>query len=214
MKRQKHRRKIEKRKLLAIPLALVLSLTMCFGINFSNVFAGGYVTDDLTVKIGYWGMDESTFVEKGTYNWYTLASSLPLHNVAYSFYRENKYGYDTIIGASGKDLSGGEKQRISIARAILADPKILILDEATASVDTETEKAIQHSLKYLVQGRTTLSIAHRLSTLSDADRLIVIDGGRIVEEGTWDELHAREGGIFHNLLDLQNKSLQRANESF
>ena len=100
MKRQKHRRKIEKRKLLAIPLALVLSLTMCFGINFSNVFAGGYVTDDLTVKIGYWGMDESTFVEKGTYNWYTLASSLPLHNVAYSFYRENKYGYDTIIDSA------------------------------------------------------------------------------------------------------------------
>ena len=116
-------------------------------------------------------------------------------------------GYDTIIGASGKDLSGGEKQRISIARAILANPKILILDEATASVDTETEKAIQNSLKLLVQGRTTLSIAHRLSTLRDADRLIVIDGGRIVEEGTEEELCRIEDGIYHNLLELQNKSL-------
>ena len=133
---------------------------------------------------------------------------------AHEFISKLPDGYDTVIGASGKDLSGGEKQRISIARAILADPKILILDEATASVDTETEKAIQHSLKYLVKGRTTLSIAHRLSTLKDADRLIVIDGGRIVEEGTWDELYAREDGIFHNLLDLQNKSLQRKSESF
>ncbi len=128
---------------------------------------------------------------------------------AHEFISKLPDGYDTIIGASGKDLSGGEKQRISIARAILADPKILILDEATASVDTETEKAIQHSLKFLVQGRTTLSIAHRLSTLRDADRLIVIDGGRIVEEGTWDSLQKKEDGIFKNLLDLQNKSLQQ-----
>ena len=128
---------------------------------------------------------------------------------AHEFISKLPDGYDTIIGASGKELSGGEKQRISIARAILADPKILILDEATASVDTETEKAIQHSLKFLVQGRTTLSIAHRLSTLRDADRLIVIDGGRIVEEGTWDSLQDKEDGIFKNLLELQNKSLEQ-----
>ena len=126
---------------------------------------------------------------------------------AHDFISKLPDGYDTIIGAAGKDLSGGEKQRISIARAILADPKILILDEATASVDTETEKAIQNSLRYLVQGRTTLSIAHRLSTLRDADRLIVIDGGRIVEEGTEEELKQLDEGIFRNLLDLQNKSL-------
>lgn len=126
---------------------------------------------------------------------------------AHDFISKLPDGYDTVIGASGKDLSGGEKQRISIARAILSDPKILILDEATASVDTETEKAIQNSLKFLVQGRTTLSIAHRLSTLRDADRLIVIDGGRIVEEGTEEELSRMEDGIFHNLSELQNKSL-------
>ena len=126
---------------------------------------------------------------------------------AHEFISKLPDGYDTIIGASGKELSGGEKQRISIARAILADPKILILDEATASVDTETEKAIQNSLKFLVKGRTTLSIAHRLSTLRDADRLIVIDGGRIVEEGTEEELNKLPDGIFKTLLDLQNKSL-------
>lgn len=126
---------------------------------------------------------------------------------AHEFISKLPDGYDTIIGASGRNLSGGEKQRISIARAILADPKILILDEATASMDTETEKAIQNSLKYLVKGRTTLSIAHRLSTLRDADRLIVIDGGRIVEEGTEEELKAMDNGIYHNLLELQTKSL-------
>lgn len=125
---------------------------------------------------------------------------------AHEFISNMPDGYDTVIGASGKDLSGGEKQRISIARAILANPKILILDEATASVDTETEKAIQNSLNYLIKGRTTLSIAHRLSTLRDADRLVVIDNGRIVEEGTHEELEAL-GGIYFKLMELQTKSL-------
>ncbi|MCR5847073.1 MAG: ABC transporter ATP-binding protein/permease [Lachnospiraceae bacterium] len=126
---------------------------------------------------------------------------------AHDFISKLPDGYDTIVGASGKGLSGGEKQRISIARAILADPKILILDEATASVDTETEKAIQNSLRILVKGRTVLSIAHRLSTLREADRLIVIEKGEIVEEGTHDELLEIEDGIFHRLYELQNKSM-------
>ena len=125
---------------------------------------------------------------------------------AHDFIANMPDGYDTVIGASGKELSGGEKQRISIARAVLANPKILILDEATASVDTETEKAIQKSLNYLVKGRTTLSIAHRLSTLRDADRLVVIDNGRIAEEGTSDELAAQKG-IYFKLMELQTKSL-------
>lgn len=131
---------------------------------------------------------------------------------AHEFISNMTDGYDTVIGASGKDLSGGEKQRISIARAILANPKILILDEATASVDTETEKAIQRSLTYLVKGRTTLSIAHRLSTLRDADRLVVIDNGRIVEEGTHKDLEAL-GGIYFKLLELQTKSLALKGET-
>ncbi len=125
---------------------------------------------------------------------------------AHEFISNMPDGYDTVIGASGKDLSGGEKQRISIARAVLADPKILILDEATASVDTETEKAIQQSLDYLIRGRTTLSIAHRLSTLRDAKHLVVIDNGKIAEEGTHSELEAL-GGIYFKLMELQTKSL-------
>lgn len=115
-------------------------------------------------------------------------------------------GYDTVIGSSGRSLSGGERQRISIARAILADPRILILDEATASVDTETEKAIQASINYLIKGRTTISIAHRLSTLRNADHLVVIDDGRVVEEGTHSEL-TEQKGTYYKLRELQTKAL-------
>lgn len=125
---------------------------------------------------------------------------------AHEFILRMPDGYDTVIGSSGRQLSGGERQRISIARAILANPKILILDEATASVDTETEKAIQMSMQYLVKDRTTISIAHRLSTLRDADRLIVIDNGRITEEGTQAELEAL-GGTYYKLMELQTKAL-------
>ena len=115
-------------------------------------------------------------------------------------------GYDTLIGAGGRQLSGGERQRLSIARAILADPQILVLDEATASVDTETERAIQASLDQLIKGRTTISIAHRLSTLRGADRLIVLDGGKLVESGTHAELVAKRGE-YYKLLQLQSKAL-------
>ena len=115
-------------------------------------------------------------------------------------------GYDTEVGSGGRELSGGERQRISIARAILADPRILILDEATAAVDTETEKNIQAALKELVKGRTTLSIAHRLSTLRDADELIVIDKGKITEQGTHAELITQKGEYF-KLYQIQSKAL-------
>ncbi len=115
-------------------------------------------------------------------------------------------GYDTVIGASGRNLSGGERQRLSIARAVLADPKILILDEATASVDTETERAIQTSLAALSKNRTTLSIAHRLSTLRDADYLIVLEHGKITEQGTHEEL-MRLNGTYCMLKELQTNAL-------
>lgn len=115
-------------------------------------------------------------------------------------------GYDTVIGSSGRQLSGGERQRISIARAILTNPRILILDEATASVDTETERAIQSSVDRLVKGRTTISIAHRLSTLNNADKLVVIDGGKITEYGTHQELIQKKG-TYEKLMRLQQKAL-------
>ncbi len=125
---------------------------------------------------------------------------------AHDFICRMPEGYDTILGSSSRSLSGGEKQRISIARAILADPKILILDEATSAVDTETELAIQRSLERLEKGRTVLSIAHRLSTLRNATHLIVLDEGRITETGTHEELLAKKG-TFYKLSELQTKAL-------
>lgn len=112
-------------------------------------------------------------------------------------------GYDTYVGERGHRLSGGERQRIAIARAILHNPRILILDEATASVDTETERMIQEGLERLVSGRTVFAIAHRLSTLKNADRLVVMDEGRIAEIGTHETLLAKPNGIYAKLVKMQ-----------
>ena len=112
-----------------------------------------------------------------------------------------------MIGFGNKDLSGGERQRVSIARAILLDPKILILDEATAAMDTATERMISEALTGISKNRTTIMIAHRLSTLRDVDSLVVIDKGKIVEAGTHDEL-IRSKGKYFELYKLQLEALR------
>ena len=111
-------------------------------------------------------------------------------------------GYDTIVGERGVKLSGGQRQRVAIARALLNDPRILILDEATSSLDSESEATVQEALDRLMEGRTTLVIAHRLSTVRDAHRLVVIDEGRVVQEGNHEVLLA-EGGLYADLYHLQ-----------
>ncbi len=115
-------------------------------------------------------------------------------------------GYDTYVGERGQRLSGGERQRIAIARAILHNPKVLVLDEATASVDTETERMIQEAIETLVEGRTVFAIAHRLSTLRNADRLVVIDDCKVAEIGTHEELMAKDDGIFRKLVEMQTET--------
>ena len=122
---------------------------------------------------------------------------------AHEFIANQPDGYDSMLGERGVGISGGEKQRLSIARAVLKNPSILVFDEATASVDSETESLIQEAIDRLISGRTTLMIAHRLSTLRKANKIVVVDKGRIVECGTREELMALKGR-FYKLIKIQS----------
>jgi ABC-type multidrug transport system fused ATPase/permease subunit len=122
---------------------------------------------------------------------------------AWQFISTFPEGLDTLVGERGIKLSGGQRQRVAIARAILKNPAILILDEATSALDSESEKLVQSAMDELMQNRTSIIIAHRLSTIRKVDKILVIDGGRIVEQGTHEELSHSENGLYANLLKLQ-----------
>ncbi|MDY6029006.1 MAG: ABC transporter ATP-binding protein [Acidaminococcaceae bacterium] len=130
---------------------------------------------------------------------------------AHQFITELPHGYDTMLGDRGVNISGGQRQRIAIARAILKNPQILILDEATSALDTESERIVQEALERLMIGRTSFVIAHRLSTISKADKIIVLDKGRIAEEGTHEELLAKEG-LYAYLYKIQYREKETCRE--
>ncbi|MEM6885465.1 MAG: ABC transporter ATP-binding protein [Verrucomicrobiota bacterium] len=125
------------------------------------------------------------------------------HAYALDFIEALPDGFETVVGERGASLSGGQRQRIAIARALLRDPKILILDEATSALDYESEKAVQQAINYLAQGRTTITIAHRLSTVRKADRIMVLKQGSVEASGTWEELSSQDGS-FKELLEAQD----------
>jgi ABC-type multidrug transport system fused ATPase/permease subunit len=120
-------------------------------------------------------------------------------------------GYDTIVGERGIKLSGGQRQRIAIARAILRNPSILLLDEATSALDSESEHVVQAALDNLMEARTTFIIAHRLSTIRNANRIFVLDAGKIIQTGTHEELLADTSGIYYKLASLQNLGYSEEN---
>ncbi len=199
---------------------LINLITRMYDVNEGSIEIDGYNIKDLsiaTLRQNIALVTQETYIFQGTV----------LENIAYSnpdakrddviaaakvarahdFIEAMPEGYDTMVGTGHRSMSGGERQRISIARAILANPRILILDEATAALDTETEMSIQEALDKLTEGRTTLAIAHRLSTLRNADRLVVIEDGEITEVGTHAEL-VKNKGVYFNLVRKQAEALK------
>ena len=123
------------------------------------------------------------------------------------FVRNLPQGYQTLIGENGSTLSGGERQRISIARALLKDAPVILLDEATASLDVENESAVQEALSRLLQGKTVLVIAHRMRTVAGADHIVVLERGRVAQQGKPEEL-MRKGGLYRRMAELQKETAQ------
>ena len=179
-------------------------------INLDGVSLKQVLLSDLRMAIGL--VSQDVFLFHGTVR-ENIAYALPDSSEgqiveaakaaeAHEFIMKLADGYDTIVGERGQKLSGGQRQRISIARAVLKDPPILILDEATSSVDNETEAAIQRSMKRIAVGRTTIVIAHRLSTVVEADHIFVLDKGRVIEQGKHSDL-MEMGGLYSTLWEVQ-----------
>jgi subfamily B ATP-binding cassette protein HlyB/CyaB len=124
---------------------------------------------------------------------------------AHEFISELPDAYDTLVGEHGATLSGGQRQRIAIARALLTDPRVLVFDEATSALDHESERAIQDNMREICAGRTVVLIAHRLSTVRQADRIVVVERGQVAEQGTHSELMARPEGLYRRLVRLQQE---------
>ncbi|MCA9189962.1 MAG: DUF1854 domain-containing protein, partial [Planctomycetales bacterium] len=171
-----------------------------------------YASNDLRKRIGI--VFQETYLFRGTI-WDNLCYGQPAATVeqglaaakaarAHDFVLRSPLGYDTPLGERGAGLSGGEKQRLSLARALLFDPPILVLDEATSNIDTEAERMIQEALVQLTAGRTTIAIAHRLSTLRNADRILVFDRGHLAEEGTHEQLLSQDG-IYARMVRIQTQ---------
>jgi ATP-binding cassette subfamily B protein len=169
-------------------------------------------TQQLRERLGI--VFQDSFLFRGTI-WKNLAYGRPGTTIeeglaaakaagAHDFIIRSSLGYETLLGERGAGLSGGEKQRLSIARTLLYDPRILVLDEATSNIDAEAEKSIQEALETLIHGRTTVAIAHRLSTLRNADRILVFDRGRLVEEGSHADLLAQDG-VYARLVRIQTQ---------
>ena len=199
---------------------LINLITRMYDVDEGSISIDGYDIKDIAMRTL---RDNIALVTQDTY----IFQGTVLENIAYAnpeakredviaaakiakahdFIEAMPEGYDTMVGAGYRSMSGGERQRISIARAILINPRILILDEATAALDTETEMSIQDALDNLTNGRTTLAIAHRLSTLRNADRLIVIENGEITEMGTHSEL-VKNKGVYYRLMLKQAEALK------
>jgi len=196
---------------------LVSLLSRFHDVQEGNITVDGHdlrdlSTHDLREKIGV--VFQDSFLFRGTI-WRNLSYGRPQATIeeglaaakaagAHDFVCRQALGYETLLGERGAGLSGGEKQRLSIARTLLYDPRILVLDEATSNIDAEAEKAIQEALAVLVRGRTTIAIAHRLSTLRNADRILAFDRGRLVEQGSHAELLAADG-IYARLVRIQTQ---------
>ena len=138
-------------------------------------------------------------------SWICAARAAQIHGLIASL----PDGYETVVGERGYRFSGGERQRIAIARTILRNPPILVLDEATSALDTQTERAVQEALERLAEGRTTIAIAHRLSTVRDADQIVVLDRGRVAERGRHGELLARNG-LYADMWRRQQEAAREA----